>query len=98
MKRGAAPLSSGPPTRPKGGSKLAKSSLSELVKSLAEQCDAEVTTSNAAIGGKDECTEDQIAAIVERVCLNNDHLTDAAVRDDVRAAMKSKAYVFEAAK
>lgn len=70
----------------------------DAIKAIAADCDAQVAVASKAIGGKDECTEQQIAAIVELACTNADHLTDAAVREDVRAAMKSTAYVYVAEK
>ena len=67
----------------------------DLIDSLAAACDADTEAASAAIGGKDKASESQIGDIVERVCTNADHATDAAIRDDVRAAMKSKAYTYK---
>lgn len=69
--------------------------IADVVKDIAAQCDDEVAAASKSISGADECTADQIADIVERVCTNRDHETDAAVRESVRAAMKSKPYEFK---
>lgn len=74
------------------------SKLAKLVTEIAAQSDAAVAAATAAIGGDDECTEAQIVSIVDGICTNRDHETDDAVREDVRAAMKAKGYVYKPAK
>jgi hypothetical protein len=74
------------------------SKLVAVMDSIVAQADAAVAEANKAIGGDDECTEAQIAGIVDGICTNRNHETADAVRADVRAAMKAKGYVFKAPK
>ena len=69
--------------------------LSELVANLVAECDKQVAEANKAIGGKDECSEDQIANIVASVCGRRDHQVDAVIREVVRETMKAKGYVYK---
>lgn len=55
--------------------------LDQVVDSITKECISRIAEAEASIGGP--CNPEQINNIVESVCTNRDHETDAAVREDV---------------
>ena len=70
--------------------------LSEVVESIIEQCRAERKAADEAVGNDPKtgafqtASDGAVEAIVERVCTNRDHETDAAIRADVLEVLLSE--------